>query len=66
MIHRARLYAPHLSNYAGAASGRTFPCRNAPLSHQATSLPGICRQLVARDEERKADKDSTTMKCEPD
>ena len=25
MIYRAKLYAPHLSNYAGAASGRTFP-----------------------------------------
>jgi hypothetical protein len=25
MIYRAQLYAPHLSNYAGAASGRTFP-----------------------------------------
>ncbi|AKD05416.1 hypothetical protein PKOR_00345 [Pontibacter korlensis] len=25
MIYRAQLYAPHLSNYAGAAAGRTFP-----------------------------------------
>jgi hypothetical protein len=25
MIYRADLYAPHLSNYAGAAGGRTFP-----------------------------------------
>jgi hypothetical protein len=25
MIYRAALYAPYLSNYAGAASGRTFP-----------------------------------------
>lgn len=25
MIYRARRYAPHLSNYAAAASGRTFP-----------------------------------------
>jgi hypothetical protein len=25
LIYRARRYAPHLSNYAGAASGRTFP-----------------------------------------
>jgi hypothetical protein len=25
MIYRAQRYAPHLSNYAGAASGRTFP-----------------------------------------
>ncbi|MFD2247762.1 hypothetical protein [Pontibacter ruber] len=25
MIHRAQRYAPHLSNYAGAAGGRTFP-----------------------------------------
>lgn len=25
MIYRAKRYAPHLSNYAGAASGRTFP-----------------------------------------
>jgi len=25
MIYRAKLYAPFLSNYAGAASGRTFP-----------------------------------------
>lgn len=25
MIYRARLYAPYLSNYAGAAGGRTFP-----------------------------------------
>lgn len=25
MIYRAKLYAPDLSNYAGAASGRTFP-----------------------------------------
>ncbi|TJX15373.1 hypothetical protein E9840_02950 [Tissierella creatinini] len=25
MIQRAELYAPHLSNYAGAAGGRTFP-----------------------------------------
>ncbi len=25
MIHRAQPYAPHLSNYAGAAGGRTFP-----------------------------------------
>ncbi|MBZ0155944.1 MAG: hypothetical protein K8I29_06980 [Alphaproteobacteria bacterium] len=25
MIYRAARYAPHLSNYAGAASGRTFP-----------------------------------------
>jgi hypothetical protein len=25
MIYRAQLYAPHLSNYAGAASGRIFP-----------------------------------------
>jgi hypothetical protein len=25
MIYRAQLYAPHLSNYAGAAGGRTFP-----------------------------------------
>ena len=25
MIFRAELYAPHLSNYAGAASGRSFP-----------------------------------------
>lgn len=25
MIYRGELYAPHLSNYAGAAGGRTFP-----------------------------------------
>jgi hypothetical protein len=25
LIYRAELYAPHLSNYAGAAGGRTFP-----------------------------------------
>ncbi len=25
MIYRAQIYAPHLSNYAGAAGGRTFP-----------------------------------------
>jgi len=25
MIYRAQLYAPYLSNYAGAAGGRTFP-----------------------------------------
>jgi hypothetical protein len=25
LIYRARRYAPHLSNYAGAAGGRTFP-----------------------------------------
>lgn len=25
LIYRAQRYAPHLSNYAGAASGRTFP-----------------------------------------
>jgi hypothetical protein len=25
MIYRAQMYAPHLSNYAGDASGRTFP-----------------------------------------
>ncbi len=25
MIFRAQIYAPHLSNYAGAAGGRTFP-----------------------------------------
>ncbi|MDX5436191.1 MAG: hypothetical protein LPK03_03310, partial [Pontibacter sp.] len=25
MIYRAQRYAPHLSNYAGAAGGRTFP-----------------------------------------
>ncbi len=25
LIHRAEAYAPHLSNYAGAAGGRTFP-----------------------------------------
>lgn len=25
MIHRAERYAPHLSNYSGAAGGRTFP-----------------------------------------
>jgi hypothetical protein len=25
MIYRGRLYAPHLSNYAGSAGGRTFP-----------------------------------------
>ena len=25
LIYRAKLYAPHLSNYAGAAGGRTFP-----------------------------------------
>ncbi len=25
MIYRAKLYAPYLSNYAGAAGGRTFP-----------------------------------------
>jgi hypothetical protein len=25
MIQRAQLYAPHLSNYAGSAGGRTFP-----------------------------------------
>jgi hypothetical protein len=25
MIYRAKLYAPHLSNYAGATGGRTFP-----------------------------------------
>jgi len=25
MIYRAKLYAPHLSNYAGTAGGRTFP-----------------------------------------
>lgn len=25
LIHRARRYAPHLANYCGAASGRTFP-----------------------------------------
>ena len=25
MVYRARLYAPHLSNYSGAAGGRTFP-----------------------------------------
>lgn len=25
MIYRGRIYAPHLSNYAGAAGGRTFP-----------------------------------------
>ena len=25
MLYRAKLYAPHLSNYSGAAGGRTFP-----------------------------------------
>jgi hypothetical protein len=25
LIHRAKRYAPHLSNYAGSAGGRTFP-----------------------------------------
>jgi hypothetical protein len=25
LIYRARIYAPHLANYAGAAGGRTFP-----------------------------------------
>lgn len=25
MIHRGKLYAPHLSNYSGAAGGRVFP-----------------------------------------
>lgn len=25
LIYRAQRYAPHLSNYAGAAGGRTFP-----------------------------------------
>ncbi|MBW2408187.1 MAG: hypothetical protein JRF72_00205, partial [Deltaproteobacteria bacterium] len=25
MIYRGRIYAPHLSNYAGAAGGRVFP-----------------------------------------
>jgi len=25
LIYRAQLYAPHLSNYSGAAGGRTFP-----------------------------------------
>jgi hypothetical protein len=25
MIYRGEIYAPHLSNYAGAAGGRTFP-----------------------------------------
>jgi hypothetical protein len=25
MIYRARIYAPHLSNYAGSAGGRSFP-----------------------------------------
>jgi len=25
MIYRAKLYAPHLSNYSGAAGGRSFP-----------------------------------------
>jgi len=25
LIYRARMYAPHLSNYAGSAGGRTFP-----------------------------------------
>jgi hypothetical protein len=25
LIYRAQIYAPHLSNYAGAAGGRTFP-----------------------------------------
>ena len=25
MLHRAERYAPHLSNYSGAAGGRTFP-----------------------------------------
>jgi hypothetical protein len=25
MIYRGRIYAPHLSNYAGSAGGRTFP-----------------------------------------
>jgi hypothetical protein len=25
LIHRAKLYAPHLSNYAAAAGGRSFP-----------------------------------------
>jgi hypothetical protein len=25
MLYRAKLYAPHLSNYSGAAAGRTFP-----------------------------------------
>ncbi len=25
LIYRAKIYAPHLSNYAGAAGGRTFP-----------------------------------------
>ena len=26
LIFRAEIYAPHLSNYAGAAGGRSFPC----------------------------------------
>ena len=25
MLYRAKLYAPHLSNYSGAAGGRSFP-----------------------------------------
>jgi hypothetical protein len=36
MIYRAQLYAPHLSNYAGAASGRTFP--SAAGFHTSTTF----------------------------
>ena len=37
MIYRAARYAPHLSNYAGAAGGRVFPVRRR-VSHQPDLL----------------------------
>ncbi|MEJ2589468.1 MAG: hypothetical protein P8165_18175 [Deltaproteobacteria bacterium] len=36
MIQRAQLYAPHLSNYAGSAGGRTFP--SAAGFHTSTTF----------------------------
>jgi hypothetical protein len=38
MIYRAGRYAPHLSNYSGAAAGRTFP--SAAFIHGQT--PAFC------------------------
>ena len=43
MLYRAKLYAPHLSNYSGAAGGRTFP--SAAGFHTSNKLGSVCKTL---------------------
>src|SRR5262245_1625720 len=46
MIYRAKLYAPHLSNYSGAAGGRSFPSA-AGFHNRFGKFPGTVPSMIS-------------------